>query len=225
MQNELRIDERPGNWITFDESENDKDITRQAWQRTGDMQGIPWQRVNLSRELYRAERMQHVRNYFNVLELGDEAKLNHYKQRLKLMEGEMDKDGMFYQFAKTWRDMRPQVLHFQLRNLVWATSPLDVYFTQDHCVKHFNTAFKKVTTIMNLQGGQQDVVIGNRPLHKVQISTLCVKHGVVAAGGFNAELVVQRFNHRGYAFVGKITEDDNGITNGLDVFDNGARLV
>lgn len=32
----------------------------------------------------------------------------------------------------------------------------------------------------------------NSALGKVQLSTLCVKHGLVAAGGFNGELLLRR---------------------------------
>eukprot|EP01024_Parvocaulis_polyphysoides_P015872 TRINITY_DN17016_c0_g1_i1.p1 TRINITY_DN17016_c0_g1~~TRINITY_DN17016_c0_g1_i1.p1 ORF type:complete len:433 (-),score=51.56 TRINITY_DN17016_c0_g1_i1:202-1500(-) len=221
----LGLADRSDEWMNFDETENDKDINRSTWLRTGDMQAIPWERVNIGRDAYRAERMQHVRNYFNILELGDEAQLNQYKQRLKGMESNISRDAMFFQFAKTWRSMQPQVLHFQLRNLVWSTSSTDIYYTQQHCVRHFNTATREVTKVMILEGNQPDILIGNRQLHKVQISTLCVKNGIVAAGGFSAELIVQRFDKLGYAHVGRITDNENGITNGIDVFDSGKRLV
>eukprot|EP01023_Acetabularia_acetabulum_P004452 TRINITY_DN11860_c0_g4_i1.p1 TRINITY_DN11860_c0_g4~~TRINITY_DN11860_c0_g4_i1.p1 ORF type:complete len:427 (-),score=74.62 TRINITY_DN11860_c0_g4_i1:166-1446(-) len=225
MQNELRLDERADDWMNFDESDNDKDINRSAFLRTGDMQAIPWERVNIGRDAYRAERVQHVRNYFNILELGDEAALNQYKKRLKTMEGNVSRDGVFFQFAKTWRSMQPQVLHFQLRNLVWATSPTDIYYTQRHCIRHFNTTTREVTNVMILEGNQPDILMNGRQLQKVQTSTLCVKDGIVATGGFSAELIVQRFDQQGYAHVGRLTEDENGITNGIDVFDQGNKLV
>ena len=50
-----------------------------------------------------------------------------------------------------------------------------------------------------------------------QISTMCVKEGLLAVGGFHGELVCVRLSDMAAAFSGRVTRSDNGITNGIEV--------
>lgn len=68
------------------------------------------------------------------------------------------------------------------------------------------TAGKAHVQVLDLKRGICPPVVGIRgsahvrPLSKVQISTCCVAHGLVAAGGFNGELVVRRLSQEGILY-------------------------
>lgn len=57
------------------------------------------------------------------------------------------------------------------------------------------------------------------------MSTLAVRSDLVAAGGFNGELVLKRLGQPGVAFSGRVTTSDNGITNAIEIFEVGAALA
>lgn len=61
----------------------------------------------------------------------------------------------------------------------------------------------------------------------LQVSTLCVKGDLVAAGGFNGELVVKQLGQPGLAYSNRVTQSDNGITNAIEIFQvsNGAKAA
>ncbi len=50
---------------------------------------------------------------------------------------------------------------------------------------------------------------------------MCVKNGVVAAGGFTGELVVKVLGREGVAWSGRVCQSEEGITNGIEIFDSG----
>jgi hypothetical protein len=39
------------------------------------------------------------------------------------------------------------IVHFQLRNLVWATSAHDVYVMLDSCINHWSTINRQITQV------------------------------------------------------------------------------
>ena len=108
-------------------------------------------------------------------------------------------------------------MHFQLRNLVWSTSAQDAYVVSENKVTHWNARAREATTVMDLDGGSSrgGVTVGDFP--RVQVSTTCVKDGLVAAGGFAGELVVLATD-TGASASTRVTQDDNGITNAVEFF-------
>ena len=96
----------------------------------------------------------------------------------------------YFEFAHNTRSVRSNFVHFQLRNLVWSTSAQDAYVVSENKVTHWN-ARERGDDVMDLDGGSSrgGVTVGDFP--RVQVSTTCVKDGLVAAGGF-AELVCWR---------------------------------
>ncbi|XRB04470.1 hypothetical protein NFJ02_20g44210 [Pycnococcus provasolii] len=90
-----------------------------------DAQGIPWSRLNFTRAKYRDQRLKSYKNYTN-LEFDEEALM---EQCTVVTPG-----NEFYTFKRNVRGLRPTIVHFQLRNLVAATSPSDVYVVQENCV-------------------------------------------------------------------------------------------
>ena len=97
----------------------------------------------------------------------------------------------------------------QLRNLLWATSAFDFYYLSDNIIMLYNSLSHRSsevrpspaeasqwvlsgppntgdiagdTQVLNLSGRPATAVAPN--VGRVPISTMCVSHGLVAAGGF-----------------------------------------
>ncbi|EOY05019.1 Transducin/WD40 repeat-like superfamily protein isoform 2 [Theobroma cacao] len=79
--------------------------TSSAQARKGkDIQGIPWERLNITREKYRLTRLEQYKNYENIPSSG-EAVDKECKQ--------MEKGGNYYEFFHNTRLVKPTILHFQ----------------------------------------------------------------------------------------------------------------
>ena len=62
-------------------------------------------------------------------------------------------NGKYYRFAHNTRAVRSNFVHFQLRNLVWATSKHDAYVMNENRIVHWNAATRRATTALDLDGG------------------------------------------------------------------------
>ncbi|KAG0485163.1 hypothetical protein HPP92_009242 [Vanilla planifolia] len=108
-----------------------------------------------------------------------------------------------------------------LRNLLWATSKHDVYMLQNYSVMHWSSLLRKGKEVLNVAG--QLVPILKPPgslahqLMRVQISTMVVRENLIAAGGFQGELICKYLNRPGADFCARIT-DDHAITNAVDIY-------
>eukprot|EP00258_Populus_trichocarpa_P024401 XP_024440420.1 uncharacterized protein LOC7466324 isoform X3 [Populus trichocarpa] len=69
-----------------------------------DIQGIPWERLNITREKYRLTRLEQYKNY-ETIPLSGEAVNKECKQ--------MEKGGYYYEFFHNTRSVKPTILHFQ----------------------------------------------------------------------------------------------------------------
>lgn len=56
----------------------------------------------------------------------------------------------FYKFHSSTQRVRTRILHFQLRNLLWATSPHDLYTIDLYKVYHYSTLTKKITPVIEI---------------------------------------------------------------------------
>ncbi|KAF9688325.1 hypothetical protein SADUNF_Sadunf02G0185800 [Salix dunnii] len=108
-----------------------------------DIQGIPWERLNISRENYRSTRLEQYKNYENI-PLSGEAVDKECKQ--------MEKGGHYYEFFYNTRSVKPTILHFQLRNLVWATSKHDVYLMSNYSVMHWSSISGNLSEVIDFAG-------------------------------------------------------------------------
>lgn len=52
-----------------------------------------------------------------------------------------------FQFWRNYRAVHTNIVHFQLRNLVWATSAHDVYVMLDSCINHWSTLSRQSTQV------------------------------------------------------------------------------
>jgi WD40 repeat protein len=215
-------DEYPDRGRGDADSESDDDyeaITRPtdtsaAEARRGkDIQGIPWDRLNFTREKYRETRLEQYKNYENLPQLHDE---------LDKVCKKTQKGGNFYEFCYNTRSVKSTIVHFQLRNLVWATSKHDVYLLSKFSVIHWSTVSCKETEFLNVEGSivPSEVHPGTlvHGLTRVQISTMAVKDNLLVAGGFQGELICKFLDRPDVSYCSKITYDDNAITNAVEIY-------
>lgn len=215
-------DEYPNRGRGDADSESDDDyeaITRPtdtsaAEARRGkDIQGIPWERLNFTREKYRETRLEQYKNYENLPQIHDE--LDKVCKRTQ-------KGGNFYGFCYNTRSVKSTIVHFQLRNLVWATSKHDVYLLSNYSVIHWSTISRKETEFLNVAGPivPSEVHPGTlvHGLSRVQISTMAVKDNLLVAGGFQGELICKFLDRPDVSYCSKITYDDNAITNAVEIY-------
>ncbi|KAF3601420.1 hypothetical protein F2Q69_00038545 [Brassica cretica] len=99
------------------------------------------------------------------------------------------KEGHFYDFWRNSRSVKSTILHFQLRNLVWATSKRN---------KHPRSLLEGFT--------------------QTQVSTFAVKDDFLVAGGFQGELICKHLDRPGVSFCSRTTYDDNAITNAIEIY-------
>lgn len=190
--------------------------TSAAQARRGkDIQGIPWDRLNITRDKYRLTRLEQYRNYENVPLSGESV-----DKECKPME----KGGSYYEFFHNTRLVKPTILHFQLRNLIWATSKHDVYLLSNSSVMHWSSLTGNLSEILNFSGhvAPTEKHAGNllEGFMQTQISTLAVKENFLVAGGFQGELTCKRLDKEGVSFCTRTTYDDNAITNAIDIYDS-----
>ncbi|KAI4307369.1 hypothetical protein L6164_030568 [Bauhinia variegata] len=180
-----------------------------------DIQGIPWERLNYTRDKYRETRLKQYKNYENLSLSRDQLD----KECLEVHKG-----NNFYDFQFNTRLVKSTIVHFQLRNLLWATSKHDVYLMQNYSVMHWSSLLRRGKEVLNVVKPIVPTLkrpgFLAQPLSRVQISTMAVKENLMLAGGFQGELICKNLNQPGVTFCSKIATDDNAITNAVDVYRN-----
>ncbi|CAN4122225.1 unnamed protein product [Withania somnifera] len=108
-----------------------------------------------------------------------------------------------------------------LRNLLWSTSKHDVYLMQNYSLMHWSSLLRRGKEVLNvarpLVPTMKHPGSVSQTLNRVQISAMAVRDGLVAAGGFQGELICKYLNQPGVAFCTKISKEENAITNGVDI--------
>ncbi|GAB4845063.1 hypothetical protein Ancab_038469 [Ancistrocladus abbreviatus] len=206
----------------FEIGKSKTDTTALEARNGKDIQGIPWERLNFTRDKYRETRLKQYKNYENLRSSREEL-VKECKQ--------VEKGHTFYDFHFNTRLVKSTILHFQLRNLLWATSKHDVYLMQNYSVMHWSALQKKSKEVLNVAKPIVPTLKCpgslSQPLSRVQISTLIVKDNLLAAGGFHGELICKYLNQAGVAYSTKLTTEENAITNAVDIFSSpsGSRRV
>jgi hypothetical protein len=180
-----------------------------------DIQGIPWERLNITRENYRLTRLEQYKNYENIPASG---------QVIDKECKQVEKGGRYFDFFHNSRLVKPTILHFQLRNLIWATSKHDVYLMSNYSVMHWSSLTGNLSVVLNFSGhvAPSERHAGSllEGFTQTQISTLAVKDKYMVAGGFQGELTCKRLDKQGVSFCTRTTHDDNAITNALEIYDS-----
>lgn len=190
-----------GNNPTFEE------ITADMAAGGVDIQGIPWDTLPFSRADYRSNRLHdQIRN----------RELVDYTEGLKNFLKEPKRGAQYFEFFSNTRAVKCSIVHFQLRNLAWATSKHDVYVMHDASIVHWDAATKRKSMVLDLSGAG---VAGIDGLGVVQISTMIAKDDLVIAGGFYGEMVAKNVRTNTIVHNKRITFHDNAITNAIDIFD------
>ncbi|KAB1226578.1 putative WD repeat-containing protein C2A9.03 [Morella rubra] len=152
--------------------------------READIQGIPWERLRITREKYRQTRLEQYRNYENIPHSGEVS-----AKDCKVTE----KSGSYYEFRRNSRSVKSTILHFQLRNLVWATSKHDVYLMSHYSVIHWSSLTCSKSEVLNVEGhvepSEKHPGCLLEGFTQTQVSTLAVKDKLLVAGGFKGELI------------------------------------
>lgn len=128
----------------------------------------------VSRASYRQQRLSQYRNYTNLISEQDWDDV-----RRQLVAGwpqppPLPPAARPYAFARNWRSVGSSVVHFQLRNLLWAPSAHDVVVVHDNRLQHFNTITRAVSDVLDLRGqpkGPRIAGLGRvqvRPAHEEQ---------------------------------------------------------
>uniref|UniRef100_A0A6V7QQQ5 Uncharacterized protein n=1 Tax=Ananas comosus var. bracteatus TaxID=296719 RepID=A0A6V7QQQ5_ANACO len=198
------------------------DTTAFEYRNGKDMQGIPWEGLNHTRDEYREMRLKQYRNYENLSRPHDSL-----QKECKQVE----RKSTFYDFQFNTRLVKSTIAHFQLRNLLWATSKHDVYMMQNYSIMHWSSLLRRSKEVLNVAG---QIVPTQKPrgssaqsLSRVQISTMAVKDNFIVAGGFHGELICKYINQPGVTFCTNVTDSDNAITNAVDIYQpsNGSMRV
>ncbi|XP_009791687.1 putative WD repeat-containing protein C2A9.03 [Nicotiana tabacum] len=190
--------------------------TSAAQARKGkDIQGIPWDRLNITRQSYRLTRLEQYRNYENI-PLSGEAVDKECKQ--------VKKGGNYYEFFYNTRLVKPTILHFQLRNLVWATSKHDVYLISNYSLMHWSSISQNLSEVLDFSGhiAPSEKHAGSllEGLTQTQISTMAVKNRFMVAGGFQGELICKCLDKPGISFCARTTYEENAITNAVEIYES-----
>ncbi|GER48123.1 transducin/WD40 repeat-like superfamily protein [Striga asiatica] len=178
-----------------------------------DIQGIPWERLSISREKYRQTRIEQYKNYENIPQSGEGS-----EKDCKLTR----KGGVYYEFWQNTRSVKSTILHFQLRNLVWSTSKHDVYLVSHYSIIHWCSLNSRKTEVLNVSGhvAPSEKHPGSllEGFTQTQVSTLSVRDNLLIAGGYQGELICKDLDRPGVSFCTRTTYDDNAITNAIDIY-------
>ncbi|CAG8603122.1 4329_t:CDS:10 [Funneliformis mosseae] len=181
-----------------------REVTAQDADNGMDVQGITWDAFNVTRQRYRELRLLDYKNYENVPRSHDEL-----KKEIKSVRT----DARFYKFKYTTLSHRCSIVHFQLRNLLWATGRNDVFYTHSFRIGHWNSIMKKSKVALDLNNN-------NRSAETLfEISTIACKDNYLLVGGLYGEYACRRLDAEPVQY-GTITNDTNGITNHMDIIES-----
>eukprot|EP00252_Welwitschia_mirabilis_P007259 TRINITY_DN1847_c0_g1_i1.p1 TRINITY_DN1847_c0_g1~~TRINITY_DN1847_c0_g1_i1.p1 ORF type:complete len:447 (-),score=70.02 TRINITY_DN1847_c0_g1_i1:398-1738(-) len=211
--NYRRVDVDSDSDEDYDMISRPTDTSAAQARRGKDIQGIPWDTLNLRRETYRATRLEQYKNYENVHQSRDELE----KICKKPQKGEN-----YYEFCHNTRTVKSTIVHFQLRNLVWSTSKHDAYLLSNYSIIHWSPLTRRGTEVLNVAGHivPTEIYPGTikHGLTRVQVSTMAVKDNLLVAGGFLGELICKYLDEPGVSYCSKITYDENAITNAVEIY-------
>eukprot|EP00253_Pinus_taeda_P028249 PITA_28249 len=129
--------------IDVEEDDDEDDTSAAEVKRGEDIQGLPWQMTNMTRQEYRDIRMKEYENMRDVPQ-----------SQLDKICANMQKGGNFYEFQRNTKSVKPTYSHFQfqLRELVWATSKHDVYLSSAYSIIHRSAVSLTRTEFLNARG-------------------------------------------------------------------------
>lgn len=92
---------------------------------------------------------------------------------------------------------------------------------QNYSVMHWSSLLKRGKEVINVAMPVLPTLkypgSFSRSLSRVQVSTMAVRDDLIVAGGFHGELICKYLNKPGVSFATKIADDENAITNSVDI--------
>ncbi|KAF2705355.1 WD40 repeat-like protein [Pleomassaria siparia CBS 279.74] len=134
-----------------------------------DFQGIDWASRNWSRATVRSKR-----------ETFERTRMQPKLRQVREWHVPTPNTENYFSFRRMNTAHKPYIPHFQLRNLLAATSRSDVYYAAKNKVMHTGASGSPATAIMDLS---KQVTDGQR----FQVTTLAAMDDVLMAGGFEGE--------------------------------------
>jgi len=220
-----------------------------------DIQGIQWDRLHFTRESYRKQRLADYKNWENLEPLREAGKLYrkctsldrsakfysfHYNatrvkstivhfqlRNLVACTSKHDVYVMHEHVISHWypvtRRITP-VLNLASKDPQYSHS-FDANRPQNSTVNRRTE--RTSSTERNTDTEDTRTLNHFGSLGPVQISTMNAGSGLLIAGGFHGEMVVKNLYSNKIVFGGRITCDDNAITNALDIYNSssGALVV
>jgi WD40 repeat protein len=170
-----------------------------------DYQGIPWPRFSISRSDYRNKRVREYSNYNNV---NWTAKLE-IERRMEISRLEKTNNNSFL-FHECFKNVNPTIDHFQLRHLVWNTSPVTSFFVSNSTLYEYNKRNRSPRRI--------------HAANPQQMACCHVNQTIAASGSFDSEVKITRLDNTDISISRKLSSQPNSITNHVNICGE-ARLV
>lgn len=187
-----------------------------------DPQGIPWETTQWTRAAYRAFRDAEYASYYNreaAVRAGEPLLARDATRAAAPPPG-----APLVAFARSFRAVRPTIVHFQLRNLLAAPAPDELLFVAGNRVLRWRARAGGAPPEVVLDasgaraggGGANGNGIAVAPA-PAQLCTLAASpDGLVAAGGFAGELLAARPGAAAPLVASlRLADGENGITNAL----------
>ncbi|KAE8725906.1 leucine-rich repeat receptor-like protein kinase [Hibiscus syriacus] len=190
-----------------------------------DIQGIPWERLNITREDYRLTRLEQYKNYENIPASGEAI-----DKECKLME----KGGNYYEFFHNTRLVKPTILHFQFGEMIFES---DNYYFELEGLVSFGLSNSGLDLAWCLYWAL--VLVGIVLFEFCAISSYVTRgifhdnrkkrhsdclsereREVVRVGGTVVDLWSgSHLDRKGVAFCTRTAYDDKAITNTIEIYD------
>ncbi|PWZ54870.1 putative WD repeat-containing protein C2A9.03 [Zea mays] len=190
-------------------------ITAMDVRKGKDMQGIPWNVMPTTRDKYRQSRLQGYANFENVPNSGrlSEKACHSYAFQISYIPGRVEH---LFRPSKhlMWRCWcRNACLQRKANSTTsFSTARVEEFSVGNNkarCVSYVKLFCASLKHHRNYYEG----------FYRTPVSTLAVKHNLLVTGGFHGEIICKFLDRQGVSYCCKTTNDDDGITNSLEIFE------
>ena len=181
-----------------------------------DLQGIEWKNLGIDRGVARLARTKLYGIY--CCSRGSVSLPTRYLNRRKVpyVPTQLPDIDHHFRFRYTHTKYKAYVLHWQLRNVVSASSKSSVFYAHKHKVICVNPELGTSRCAMDLSKARGSLDLGVCE----KVSTLCASDSVLVVGGIEGTYAMKSLfaDYDRKPIVGFITENNNKITNHVHTF-------
>ncbi|KAJ3394327.1 2-oxoglutarate dehydrogenase E1 component [Lobulomyces angularis] len=184
--------------------EEEENVSSFFLEEPDEIQDINWSQQQVSRTFFRRNRILTYRTYKNLANLNNTG--NSFNYETFCITKPVKNLYTYFSIKKTENKYSN---HFQLRNLLWATSKNDVFIGVKYGIDHYCPKTGRIKNILDLQ---------KEKLHQFKISSICAKSNILSCGGFYGEFAFKLLNsteNKLHSY--NITKNVEGITNHIDI--------